>query len=88
MARIGAYKHALTEPKDKHDFTGVMHDYYAKILDPQLNGAIFFAVCRGKASEGIDFSDGRGRAVVITGLPYPSFKEPRVVMKRQFLDQA
>ena len=33
-------------------------------------GAIFFAVCRGKVSEGLDFADAAGRAVVITGIPY------------------
>ena len=33
-------------------------------------GAIFFAVCRGKVSEGIDFADKAGRAVILTGIPY------------------
>ena len=35
--------------------------------DPSLRGVIFFAVCRGKVSEGLNFSDRAGRAVVITG---------------------
>ena len=30
-------------------------------------GAMFFGVCRGKISEGIDFSDGMSRAVIILG---------------------
>ena len=46
------------------------------------------AVCRGKVSEGIDFSDVRGRAVVITGLPYPPNKDPKIVVKRRYLDEA
>lgn len=49
-------------------------------------GAVFFAVCRGKVSEGLDFSDKKGRTVIITGIPYPPFKDPRVVLKRQYLD--
>lgn len=49
-------------------------------------GSMLFAVCRGKVSEGIDFSDEYGRAVVITGLPYPSAFDPRVVLKRQLSD--
>ncbi len=29
------------------------------------------AVCRGKLSEGLDFSDDAARAVIIVGIPYP-----------------
>ena len=47
-----------------------------------------FAVCRGKMSEGIDFANDYGRAVIITGLPYPPYKDPRVVLKKQFLDES
>ena len=38
-------------------------------------------------SEGIDFSNNYGRAVIITGLPYPPYKDPRVVLKQQYLDE-
>jgi Rad3-related DNA helicase len=44
-------------------------------------GAIFFAVCRGKVSEGVDFADNNGRAVIVTGLPYPSVVDPKVAGK-------
>ena len=44
------------------------------------------AVCRGKVAEGLDFADNNGRAVLVTGLPYPPFKDARVELKRQFLD--
>ena len=40
------------------------------------------AVCRGKVAEGLDFADDNGRAVLITGLPYPPFKDARVELKR------
>lgn len=33
---------------------------------------------RGKASEGLDFSDAAGRAVVLTGIPYPMKMDPKV----------
>ncbi len=36
------------------------------------------AVCRGKVSEGLDFANNYGRAVVITGLPYPAAFDPKV----------
>ncbi len=46
-----------------------------------------FAVCRGKISEGIDFADDNGRAVIVTGLPFPLITDPRVKLKRQYLDE-
>lgn len=38
-------------------------------------------------SEGLDFSDSNGRAVIITGLPYPSLADAKVRLKRQHLDE-
>lgn len=37
-------------------------------------------------SEGIDFADADARAVVITGIPYPSVYDPKVNLKKKFLD--
>lgn len=48
---------------------------------------IMLAVCRGKISEGIDFTDSKGRVVIITGIPYAPHMEPWVVLKRAFLDE-
>lgn len=30
----------------------------------EIDGALFFAVCRGKVSEGMDFADNNARAVI------------------------
>jgi len=38
-------------------------------------------------SEGLDFSDCNGRAVVITGLPFPPIMDPKVTLKMKFLDE-
>ena len=40
-----------------------------------------------QVSEGLDFADHNGRAVILTGLPYPPFFDPRVIMKREYLDK-
>ncbi|XP_054259501.1 regulator of telomere elongation helicase 1 homolog [Macrosteles quadrilineatus] len=33
----------------------------------------------------MDFADSQCRAVIITGLPYPPFRDPRVVLKREYM---
>ncbi|XP_060608338.1 regulator of telomere elongation helicase 1-like [Ruditapes philippinarum] len=85
--RIEQYKQIFVESRSKGVLNDLMNDFYSKINDPSLNGAIFIAVCRGKVSEGLDFSDINGRAVVITGLPYPPYLDPKVVLKMQYLDE-
>ena len=44
-------------------------------------------VCRGRLSEGLDFKDRKGRLVIIIGIPYPSLYEPKILLKRYYLDQ-
>lgn len=51
------------------------------------NGAIFFAVCRGKVSEGIDFADADSRAVAIVGIPYPPLFDARIRIKQLYLNE-
>jgi len=81
--RIDQLKRVLVEPQRKEALPGVMADYYQAVA---AGGACFMAVCRGKVAEGLDFADDNGRAVLVTGLPYPPFKDARVELKRQFLD--
>uniref|UniRef100_A0A671F649 Regulator of telomere elongation helicase 1 n=1 Tax=Rhinolophus ferrumequinum TaxID=59479 RepID=A0A671F649_RHIFE len=85
--KLEALKPVFVEPRSKAGFSEVMGAYYASIASPASRGAAFLAVCRGKASEGLDFADVNGRGVVVTGLPYPPRKDPRVVLKMQFLDE-
>lgn len=68
----------IVEPQGKHDFLQAMVEFYDKVKDPRLHGAVFLAVCRGKVSEGLDFTDANGRAVIITGLPNPPARDPKV----------
>uniref|UniRef100_A0A667WJ51 Regulator of telomere elongation helicase 1 n=1 Tax=Myripristis murdjan TaxID=586833 RepID=A0A667WJ51_9TELE len=85
-SRIDTIKPMFIEPRGKGTFTEVIDGYYSKINDPVSKGGSFFAVCRGKASEGLDFADTFGRGVIITGLPFPPKLDPRVILKMQFLD--
>ncbi|KAJ0256732.1 Regulator of telomere elongation helicase 1 [Hirschfeldia incana] len=85
--RISKLKKPVIEPKDSSLFPAAMLDFSKKLQDRSISGAVFFAVCRGKVSEGLDFADGAGRAVVITGLPYARVTDPKIKLKREFLDE-
>ena len=43
-------------------------------------------VCRGRLSEGLDFKDRKARLVIIVGVPYPSVSDPKIVLKKYYLD--
>ncbi|XP_047390881.1 regulator of telomere elongation helicase 1 isoform X2 [Sciurus carolinensis] len=85
--KMEGLKPVFVEPRRKGSFSEVIDAYYKQVASPGSSGATFLAVCRGKASEGLDFSDSNGRGVVVTGLPYPPRMDPRVVLKMQFLDE-
>jgi len=43
-------------------------------------------VCRGRLSEGLDFSDNAARMVIIIGIPFPQMYDAKVILKRNYLD--
>lgn len=51
------------------------------------SGALMLAVCRGKVSEGLDFTDNNARAVVCVGIPFPYLKDKQVELKRKYNDK-
>lgn len=77
-------KPIFTEPRNKQDFQEAIDQYYEHVKEPK--GAMFMAVLRGKVSEGLDFNDHNARAVIICGIPFPPLLDPRVVLKRKYLD--
>ncbi|XP_066551926.1 Fanconi anemia group J protein [Amia ocellicauda] len=83
-------KAVITEPKggDKADFDELLQTYYDAIqLRGERDGALLIAVCRGKVSEGLDFTDDNARAVVTIGIPFPNVKDLQVELKRKYNDQ-
>lgn len=86
-SQISNIKPIYVESRTKEAFLNTMTEFYGKINDPVVKGAIFMAVCRGKVSEGLDFADMNGRAVLITGLPFPPLKDPRVILKKRYLQE-
>lgn len=86
--RLLARKAIVLEPRTTSELTDAISEYKRFITTPRSSGAILMGVCRGKISEGIDFSDDMARAVVVTGLPFAPYLDPKVKLKREFLDAA
>ncbi|KAF8384096.1 rtel-1, partial [Pristionchus pacificus] len=83
--RIRRRKEIVIEPKNKMELAQARFTFENAITTK--GGAVFFAVCRGKVSEGIDFADTHSRAVIIVGIPYPPVNEARVRLKRNYLTE-
>lgn len=81
---INEVKPIFLEPRRKEEFDECMTEYYSAVKTSR--GAIFMAVLRGKVSEGLDFKDENGRAVIIAGLPFPPYFDPQVVLKKEYLE--
>jgi len=62
-------------------------DFKAEIEKDKNKGAILMGVLRGKLSEGFDFSDDLARMVIVVGIPYPLYTEPRIILKKDYLDR-
>ncbi|XP_069337183.1 Fanconi anemia group J protein [Eulemur rufifrons] len=82
-------KTVVVEPQggEKTDFDELLQLYYDAIQHKgEKDGALLVAVCRGKVSEGLDFSDDNARAVITIGIPFPNVKDLQVELKRQYND--
>lgn len=77
------WKRSRNRKRDQHKKTQTVNsvsEYFPS------KGGLLLAVCRGRASEGIDFSDNNARCVITIGIPYPNVKEDEVVFKRDYND--
>ncbi|RDX73613.1 Fanconi anemia group J protein-like protein, partial [Mucuna pruriens] len=54
------------------------------LQDSKTGGAALLGVCRGKVSEGIDFSDDNAR--IIVGIPFPNINDIQVALKKKYND--
>nr|XP_045231051.1 Fanconi anemia group J protein isoform X2 [Macaca fascicularis] len=82
-------KTVIVEPQggEKTNFDELLQVYYDAIkYKGEKDGALLVAVCRGKVSEGLDFSDDNARAVITIGIPFPNVKDLQVELKRRYND--
>jgi Fanconi anemia group J protein len=49
----------------------IIDRYYSAIYEDDQRGAVLMGVCRGRISEGLDFSDNAARMVIVIGIPFP-----------------
>ncbi|XP_071944930.1 Fanconi anemia group J protein homolog [Antedon mediterranea] len=101
--KLNELKVVLSEPRgnNKNEFDDLLKQFYDVIKEceqmeqvkdpssdnPAKSGAVFLAVCRGKVSEGMDFTDNNARVVLTVGIPFPNFKDKQVELKRQYNDK-
>uniref|UniRef100_A0A3Q1G5Q8 DNA 5'-3' helicase n=1 Tax=Acanthochromis polyacanthus TaxID=80966 RepID=A0A3Q1G5Q8_9TELE len=88
--KLEQQKTVITEPRGgaKGDFDELLQTYYDAIKYCEgRDGALLIAVCRGKVSEGLDFTDDNARAVVTIGIPFPNIKDLQVELKMKYNDQ-
>ncbi|KAM4742834.1 Fanconi anemia group J protein [Anableps anableps] len=88
--KLEQQKTVITEPRGggKGDFDELLQTYYEAIKNCEgRDGALLIAVCRGKVSEGLDFTDDNARAVVTIGIPFPNIKDLQVELKMKYNDQ-
>lgn len=81
---ITGEKQVFIEPRSKNEFNASLNDFKEAV--DKRSGAIFMGVSRGKLSEGMDLGDDYCRAVIIIGLPYPAAYDPKVVLKKKYMD--
>ena len=77
-------KPVFREPKNQSEYLSTIQEYYDSLK--RSTGAVLMAVCRGKISEGLDFADNAARLVVMIGMPFAAAKDPKVMLKQEYLD--
>ncbi|KAL4583896.1 hypothetical protein LXL04_008481 [Taraxacum kok-saghyz] len=83
LNRMMKKKRVFREPRKSTEIETVLKEYKESVDEI---GAVLFAVVGGKISEGINFSDGMGRCIVMVGLPYPSPSDIELIERVKYID--
>ncbi|XP_004343844.2 hypothetical protein CAOG_07120 [Capsaspora owczarzaki ATCC 30864] len=85
LQQVQLKKRVFQEPRVAGNVDSVLREYSECIRAG--NGAILFCVVGGKLSEGINFSDGLGRCVVMVGLPFANMYSTELNEKMRYLNE-
>lgn len=88
MTSLALVKPTVMEVQRSTDFSTLIQEYCENVDSPEKKGCLLMAVCRGRMSEGMDFTDQYARAAIIVGFPLPPCFDPRVQLKKQYLDES
>jgi regulator of telomere elongation helicase 1 len=83
--QLSELKSLFVEPSDGGELPLIIQNFQQCAEKDGRGGALLFAVCRGKISEGVDFSDKHGRCVMVVGIPYANQGDLFVRLKRQYI---
>ncbi|CAK7356690.1 unnamed protein product [Dovyalis caffra] len=95
LERIMKRKRIFREPRRSSGVELILKEYKETIDGlssgtkedaARYNGAVLLAVVGGKISEGINFSDGMGRCIVMVGLPYPSPSDMELMERVKYIE--
>ncbi|VDK51510.1 unnamed protein product [Cylicostephanus goldi] len=92
LRQVQQRKVVVKEPRRSSDLPAVMEIYEDAVRNPtshgrHVDGALMFAVFRGKVSEGIDFADDLARLVISVGIPFPNAMDDLVKEKKIYNDE-
>jgi chromosome transmission fidelity protein 1 len=87
LESVEKVKRVFEESKSGRTATEELLREYAQTID-NGKGALLLSVVGGKLSEGINFSDKLGRAVIAIGLPFPNAQGAEWKAKIGFVEQA
>lgn len=79
------YRYKGNQDSKPQQLDEILSSYYECVDNGKK--AVLLAVCRGKVSEGINFSDCYARAVLVVGIPFPNTQDLGVQLKKNYQDE-
>lgn len=85
LEKLSSNKKVFWETNVSVELSPILSAFMTTCDNSRPKGAILFAVINGKVSEGINFSNHYGRAVIVVGLPFPNQSSPEISEMIKFL---